>query len=418
MNLKNIKKSKYLNKHKEFIKKIYGIETNSVFNNVVVIPVYDEYSYIEKTLDSLYLNNKDLLNNTLILIVVNNPDSMSVNADIYKNNKKTLLLLKEIKKTRLNLAWIDCSSKGFGLKGKGGVGVARKIGIDSVLNYLNWNKKPIIFSLDADTIVSENYLNQVTTFFNDNYDIACATIPFEHLRDGTKIENNVIDAYEFYLKYYVNMLKYAGSPYAYHAIGSAMAFRGEAYIKAGGMKVNTAGEDFYFLQDVRKIGLISELKGTKVFQSSRSSDRVPFGTGPTIIKHSSENTITLYNPKIFRVLKEFLEKIEEWILNKDPENIQFLKENISNESQIFLKKYCFDSLWPKILRNNIKINSEISETECRNKLLWCFNIWFDAFKTLKFVHFMERSYPDKYSRITIDEFKKNKMKFLCNIQNI
>jgi hypothetical protein len=83
---------------------------------------------------------------------------MDLNSDIFNNNQKLLNRVKGINNYNHNLCWIDCSSKGFGLKAKGGVGVARKIGMDSSLPYLNWNNDPIILSLDADTIVDANYL--------------------------------------------------------------------------------------------------------------------------------------------------------------------------------------------------------------------------------------------------------------------
>jgi glycosyltransferase involved in cell wall biosynthesis len=408
MVLKNIKKNKYLSRNQKFIRKISGFKSDILYECAIVIPAYDELEYLDKTLKSLFENDLDLIKTTLILIVVNNPDSIDHNSEIFYNNQKLLSQLEEINKSNINLCWIDSSSKGAGLKGKGGVGLARKIGMDSVLQYLNWEGDPLIFSLDADTIVSQNYLISITDYFAQNKEIVCVTVPFKHLRDGTAEENTTIDDYEYYLNNYVDMLKYAGSPYAYHAIGSAMIFRGSAYIKTGGMKVNCAGEDFYFLQDIRKIGLIGEVKSTKVFQSSRPSDRVPFGTGPTIIKNSENNNIKLYNPKIFYILKDFLQIVNKWILENEPEDIQYLKERVCNETAAFLNEYGFENVWPKIIKNNIRINSMISENECRNKLLWCFNIWFDAFKTLKFVHYMEKNYPEKYSKITIEENKQKK----------
>jgi len=48
------------------------------------------------------------------------------------------------------------------------------------------------------------------------------------------------------------LLQQAGSPYAYHTIGSAFACRAEAYIAAGGMNRRHAAEDFYFLQQLAK----------------------------------------------------------------------------------------------------------------------------------------------------------------------
>jgi hypothetical protein len=405
MNLNKIKKNKYLKKNNEYIREVSGIKENTLFECAVIIPAYDELEYFIKTLESLFRNDAKVLGDTLIIVVVNNSDLISTDSEVFKNNQQLLAELRQLNKKYSNLGWIDCSSKGCGLKKNGGVGVARKIGMDSALLYLNWKPDSVIFSLDADTIVSHNYLLEVLSFFKKNKNIVCATIPFEHLRDGTAGENRAISEYEFYLEYYVDMLKRSGSPYAYHAVGSAMTFRAESYIKAGGMKVNCAGEDFYFLQAMRKIGKIGEVVNTKVYQSSRPSDRVPFGTGPTIIKNSENSSITLYNPKIFDLLDCFLKSVHNWIVEEDPDNIQYLKELIQHETLSFLNKYDFDNVWPKIVKNNIKINSEISENECRNKLFWCFNIWFDAFKTLKFVHYVERNYPEKYPRIQIEEFK-------------
>ena len=403
MDLKNIKKQKYLKNNKAFIREVCGIDKDLLFERIVVIPAYDELEYINKSLKSLFDCEDLFLKTTLIVVVVNNPDSISLDSEVFKSNQ---LLLNKLKVFNVpmgvNLGWIDCSSKGVGLKGKGGVGSARKIGMDSALLHLDWGKEPLVFSLDADTIVSSNYLKEISYFFKRYKDIVCATIPFEHIRDGSEGENRAIDDYELYLNHYVDMLKFAGSPYAYHAIGSAISFRGAAYIKAGGMKVNCAGEDFYFLQAVRKIGLISEVVNAKVYQSSRPSDRVPFGTGPTIIKNSVESRITLYNPEIFNILKKFLKSVNEWIIENDPADIQYLEEILDTETLSFLNKYNFKDVWPGIVKNNIKINTEISQKECRNKLLWCFNIWFDAFRTLKFVHYMERTFPKKYPRIRIE----------------
>ena len=65
-------------------------------------------------------------------------------------------------------------------------------------------------------------------------------------------------------------------------IGSAMSFRVNAYKKAGGFKVKNAGEDFYTMQQIKKIGIICSWLGNTIYPSARISDRVVFGTGPAI----------------------------------------------------------------------------------------------------------------------------------------
>ncbi|MEM4247718.1 MAG: hypothetical protein QXH80_00460, partial [Candidatus Nanoarchaeia archaeon] len=98
-------------------------------------------------------------------------------------------------------------------------------------------------------------------------------------------------------------LTFAGSPYAYHTLGSAMAFRASAYISAGGMPRKNGGEDFYMLQALRKIGRIGLISNTTVYPSSRISDRVPFGTGPRLKQYldGTKNNY-VYNPQIFKDL--------------------------------------------------------------------------------------------------------------------
>ena len=65
------------------------------------------------------------------------------------------------------LFWIDATSKKKQISKKGGVGEARKIGMDSCLQVLgeeSLNEK-LFFCLDADTLVSENYLSAAYKYF-------------------------------------------------------------------------------------------------------------------------------------------------------------------------------------------------------------------------------------------------------------
>jgi len=91
-----------------------------------------------------------------------------------------------------------------------------------------------------------------------------------------------ICCYEIFLRYWVLGLKYAKSPWAFHSIGSTIVTSTDSYLKVRGMNKREAGEDFYFLNKLAKIGSIDYIRDTCVFPSARSSSRVPFGTGKRI----------------------------------------------------------------------------------------------------------------------------------------
>jgi hypothetical protein len=191
-----------------------------------------------------------------------------------------------------------------------GVGMARKRGMDEGLwrfNQLN-HKKGIIVSLDADTLVDRNYLTAIESHFRSHPSHVGATIAFSHQLEGLDEKERMgILLYEKYLKYYKNALTFAGYPNALFTIGSAFAVTAEAYLKRGGMTRRKAGEDFYFLQTLTQVGKVGEITQTEVHPSARVSNRVPFGTGPSMM-HWMENTADLrytYNILAFLDLKVF-----------------------------------------------------------------------------------------------------------------
>ena len=375
------------------------------YKMVIVIPVYGEYDYIGKTLYSLSLNNAHHLNITQILLVINNPSKREDERYVKENQ----VLLNDLRKNifqqkhclqNLNLFWIDASSCELELPGEGGVGMARKLGMDSALTYLNWNNDPIIISLDADTLVENNYLEAITCFFDKYKEISGASINFKHLPGAIPEEERAIREYEFSIRYYVDKLKWAGSPYAYHAIGSALACRAETYIRAGGMKLNRGGEDFYFMQALRKLDNILEITDTTVFQSARPSNRVPFGTGPRVQQHINGIELKLYNPKIFEVLKSTLIKANCWIKSGDVVAPKQFADSLLPEAREYLLLLKFDLIWPNILKNSVKDENNLSESD-KEQLITAFHVWFDAFRTLKFVHYLGKIYPNKYQKIPI-----------------
>jgi hypothetical protein len=69
------------------------------------------------------------------------------------------------------------------------------------------------------------------------------------------------------MRYFVRGLSYAGFPYVHHTVGSAIAIKTSAYVRAGGMNSGAAGEDFYFIQKLLPAGYFFNLTSTTVYPS-------------------------------------------------------------------------------------------------------------------------------------------------------
>ncbi|MCK5843491.1 MAG: hypothetical protein KAG97_02210 [Victivallales bacterium] len=373
----------------------------------VVIPVFSELNSLPLTLESLFASfaaaEKELSRNSRIVVVVNNPPSIkgevqSATAGIVENQE----LLARLRNSRLlrecdscqrmehpsAFEWIDASSPGKEINPKHGVGMARRIGINAILADLDWNADPIVCSLDADTLVDENYVARIAEYFERHPEIPGASIAFQHQNGDSPEQERAIRRYETYLRSYVAGLKRANSPYAYQFIGSAMTFRAAAYLKAGGMPARPAGEDFYFMQALRKtvakpgewIGCVEE---TTVRPSPRLSDRVAFGTGRRVealmnseIGDSDERLPggKPYSPEAFEALTEVLATAKTALLHHGAAS--FL-ETIQKKSAKFFENRDFREIWPSIVENT---------PDSAEKLEWAFHTWFDALRTLQFIH--------------------------------
>lgn len=360
----------------------YDIEKS--YQTIVVVPAIKEYENIPILLKSLSENEKLSIEKTLILFVVNNSEVSS--NEVIENNMFTINYLKELKNKPnwygLNIDFVDASSKGKTLPAKdAGVGLARKIGMDQALLYFNYSHNGnAIVCLDADCEVDTNYLTETQKHFEkkDN----TAVIKYEH-----RLDNDAIINYEIFLRYYVLGLKFAKSPYAYHSIGSCIALDPLTYIKIGGMNKKKAGEDFYFLEKAAKLGKIVSIDTTTVYPSSRKSWRVPFGTGQRMTRFYEKirDEYVLYNPKSFVVLRDFLRQY-------------FSEELISPEELLVKAKSISNSLYEYLIINNFKSDQQkiIDNSKTLEQLNHQKKIWFDAFKTLKLVHYLrDTDYPEQ-----------------------
>jgi hypothetical protein len=85
------------------------------------------------------------------------------------------------------------------------------------------------------------------------------------------------------------------------------------------MNTRQAGEDFYLLQKFIEIGSLQEIRNTAVYPSSRTSLRVPFGTGKAMHQmqlDSMEWKTTAF--ETFKLIKPLFNKLPElrhWVRN-------------------------------------------------------------------------------------------------------
>lgn len=223
-----------------------------------------------------------------------------------------------------------------------GVGLARKIGMDIAVKHFLDTQNPngIIVSIDADCTVSKNFFAKIENSYKTEKKLNCTIHNFHH-RVGAKHPQleNPIRQYEKYIRYFSRQLQEIGFPYYYHTIGSCFSILANAYVSVGGMGRQQGGEDFYFLQKIFALGSVKELQEVFVYPMARFSDRVPFGTGPSLQKIIDEpnKQMSVYSRKSFQELKRFFtikdeffkqEKnvIENKIAQMHPSIIQFIKE--------------------------------------------------------------------------------------------
>ncbi len=363
----------------------------SQFSGSVVIPALAEYDFLPETLSSLAKSNPSL-NSTIVVIVINS--SAETSSEKLAENEKTLTALRagdtefcgglEIGK---ELFWIDATFAKKQISAKGGVGEARKIAMDSCLELFcqkSLNEK-LFFCLDADTLVSKNYLSAAYEYFQKYTKTQAATMNFAHRAGKTDVEHAAIEIYESFMRYYVRGLKFAGSPYAFYALGSAIICRAEAYVRAGGMRARNGGEDFYFMQAVSKFGHCGVIEDALVRPSARPSDRVPFGTGPKVREIVDGHELLFYNPEIFKNLKVLLDTVNNLTKPEEFKDLpKILSKKCGEETFEFLNKYNFETVWEKVFKNTRQETIYLKKS---------FHIWFDAFRTLKFIHFCENNYP-------------------------
>ena len=333
------------------------------FSRAAVIPAHDEAAELPRTLDSLERALVRAPRPVAVIVVVNHPAGAS---------ERTSLEMLRLLETRKAPWLFPLYAPGI----SGGVGEARKLGMDSFVaaHTAESVDDALIWSLDADTRVEMDYFSAVEAAFAEHPRADFCTVGFRHEPGATPELERAIREYEAYLRSYVENLRRAGSPYAFFSIGSAFAVRGAAYVRAGGMKVRNAGEDFYFLQECAKCGEFFELPELLVHPSARRSGRNAFGTGPALEKILGGGGLNRIAPAAFDALKILLDAARDPELLADPER---LLAAVPEAVRKFLQGCRFAENWRRILANT-------PETPVARGR--AFHRWFDGLKTLRMLH--------------------------------
>jgi hypothetical protein len=344
-------------------------------DGAVVIPALAESTDLPATLAALTNNPPELLERFLVVVVVNH----RIDADpaAQEDNRQLLARLRAgDTPDGIQLAWIDAASPGRELPAGEGVGLARKLGCDLALERLGWHaaNEPLLCLLDADTIVDADYLPAVVDHFRRTQ-ASGAVLPFAHQAGERPEIEAAIVRYELYLRGYVLGLELAGSPYAYHTVGSTIACRAGAYLRVGGMNRRRAGEDFYFLQQLAKHGGVAPLAGTMVRPSARPSWRVPFGTGPSIRNQLEKNgkMVTCFPLAAFERLGRWLQLAMAAAPTLAGSRLLDTARDLDPALAVFLEEKSFAETWERLRRTHRN----------RAALARAFHVWFDGLKTLR-----------------------------------
>lgn len=263
-----------------------------------------------------------------------------------------------------------------------GVGLARKIGMDEAAARFYQTKQPergVMVCYDADCLCKRNFLVENFRHFAERPGIAGCSTYFEHPLSGAEelAVYRAVTAYELHLRYYVEGLRWAGFPYAYHTIGSAMSVRVPAYLQLGGMNRKKAGEDFYFFQKLMRHAKTSELSATAVYPSARPSHRVPFGTGQAVGRILAGEPQMSYSFQSFWSVKALVDAVRS--LDQAPTSFEeCFPSNLPAPMLAFLEANDCQSAIAEISKN-------VAGIAQFKKRFWR---WFDGFRCVKFLNWV------------------------------
>lgn len=322
----------------------------------------------------------------------------------------------------LVLSRFESAEPAYGaLPNKQGVGLARKLAADALLALMHYGaiRSPWIYSTDADAVLPSRYFESTTALPSD---CVALSLPFQHKDlDGSQSAAFIAaqKRYDLRLAYYRAGIARINPDYAYVPLGSTLVISALAYAQARGFPRRSAGEDFYLLNKLAKLGrVITAMSDGKrksdpplpgIELQVRPSARVPFGTGPAVAAIARldcpARDYRYYHPGLFLQLARWRQRIRAGLGSESA-------STAGNDGKKHLVQVFADA--DKTLK---RINAVLAEalpvhdfmrkvyqqntgSSQRQKQ---FDEWLDAFRLLKAVHALESEYP----RLNLEELAIN-----------
>jgi hypothetical protein len=378
-----------------------GLPDQGSWENVMVIPACNETPEFLRT-------PPPCRGRSLMILVIN--ESVSVSKEVSSNNRALAASVQ----ARFELKWqsapefsgfnlslfrdplaprdvllVDRFNEGRKLPVKGGVGQARKIGVDLAVSLIHRRRinSHWVHCTDADVQLPDTYFTCTNSLQNSGSGYAVLIYPFHHSDDQERVENKEVvlatQLYELSLRYYVAGMRFAESPYAFHTIGSTMAVSAIHYAKVRGFPRREAGEDFYLLNKLAKVGSVLQLGMGPDCEAleieARRSDRVPFGTGAAVIKITDlsdpVSDFRFYDPAVFELLRQWLRSLPAiWQSgSKD------LATSINNQPLLAALKQ---------IKTDQALDHAFRQSKDLDQFTRQMHTWFDAFRSLKLIHIL------------------------------
>jgi hypothetical protein len=389
---------KYWERYSDPVARLALSATPEFFTSAVVIPAKNEGIEV---LDRLIKNQGGYCGGAarLVVLVVNEHPTSSeqiraVNtallrhvfarasrSDVWSANLSVLHAFDEA--PGLRILTLNLCSEEFRLGEKEGVGRARKIGSDLALALYAEGRLRGRFlgSTDCDVVLPSDYFEALETEAL-NEDIASALLfPYEHFgAEGDGVARSMCEI-EVSFRYYVLGLARAGSPYAYHSLGSALAVSLPHYAQARGFPNRAAGEDFYILAKLAKLAPLRRCSSPRIRIITRVSDRVPFGTGLALDRALNDsslgNKFQVNHPESFLSLGRVLARLEQ-AASAFPDSLGFEDAGLN-----VFERRTFEKIWAAI-------SPHLSHCPSSAHRVFRVHECFDPLATLQFIHAAHR----------------------------
>jgi hypothetical protein len=396
---------KYLEKYAEPEAR-FALQLEQGYGAALVVPLHGEQPSFLSDLEPALLAASQ---RTLLIAVVNAPDSATEAAHDANQLVLNELAARSFPSQELeplagcsasarlgrvgsyDVLVVDRASHGRRFAADQGVGLARRIGMDIALGLYARERlaSPWLGCTDGDARLPADYLaqNEATQARGPNGVRRVAlTLPFWHVPGGDAAVDAATASYELSLRYYTLGLAAAGSPYAYESMGSCIAAHADAYAEVRGFPRRQAGEDFYLLDKLAKVGGIHRPARQPIELRSRRSARVPFGTGARVSELvTSGEGLTTYHPRVFELLGLTLRALSVGVETRSEAQVTDELSRRLDAGSVGAVSSALDELNAlEALRETFGASPDGVVRKRR------FLTWFDALRTLRFVHLVEQ----------------------------